>query len=97
METIYLDGSEVWLLGIHGLIREGRAILRSGDGSTTGQDMSASVYRAEDGIEIFVKVGRANEGTSSTRPETGALSLALTDTLDRNKALIYTGIRNGNP
>ena len=91
LETIYLDGSEVGLLGIHRLVREGRAILRSGDGSTTGQDMSTGVYRAEDGKELFVKVGRANEGTSSTRPETGALSLALTDTRDRNKLLIYIG------
>ena len=79
------------LLGIHFLVREGRAILRSGDGSTTGQDMSTGVYRAEDGKELFVKAGRANEGTSSTRPETGALSLALTDTRDRNKVLIYIG------
>jgi hypothetical protein len=91
LEMIYLDGSEVGLLGIHRLVREGKAILRSGDGSTTGQDMSAGVYRAEDGKDLYVKVGRANEGTSSTRPETGALSLALTDTRDRNKALIYIG------
>ena len=48
LEMIYLDGSEVGLLGIHRLVREGKAILRSGDGSTTGQDMSAGVYRAED-------------------------------------------------
>ena len=91
LEMIYLDGSEVGLLGIHRLVREGKAILRSGDGSTTGQDMSAGVYRAEDGKDLYVKVGRANEGTSSTRPETGALLLALTDTRDRNKALIYIG------
>ena len=87
----YLDGSEVGLLGTHQLVREGKAILRSGDGSTTGQDMSASVFRAEDGKDLYVKVGRANEGASSTRPETGALSPAVTDTHDRNKALIYIG------
>jgi hypothetical protein len=81
----------VGLLGIHRLVREGRVILRSGDGSTVGQDMSAGVYRAEDGEKVFVKVGRANEGTSSTRPETGALAMALTDTRERRKALIYIG------
>ena len=53
--------------------------------------MSAGVYRAENGKDLYVKVGRANEGTSSTRPEIGALSLALTDTRDRNKALTYIG------
>ena len=33
LERIYLDGSEVGLLGIHRLVREGRVLLRSGDGS----------------------------------------------------------------
>ena len=51
--------------------------------------MNAGVCRAEDGKELFVKVGRENEGTSSTRPETGALSVAINDTRDRDKALIY--------
>ena len=91
LERIYLDGSEVGLLGIHRLVREGRVLLRSGDGSTVGQDMSAGVYRAEDGEQMYVKVGRANEGTSSTRPETGALAMALSETRERRKALIYIG------
>ena len=30
--------------------------------------------------EIFVKLGRSEEGVSSTRPETGALCLALNNT-----------------
>jgi hypothetical protein len=72
-------------------VREGRVILRSGDGSTVGHDMNAGVYRAEDGEQMYVKVGRANEGTSSTRPETGALAIALTETRERRKALIYIG------
>jgi hypothetical protein len=90
-ERIYLNRSEVGLLGIHRLVQEGRVILRSGDGSTVGQDISAVVYRAEDGEKMFVKVGRANEGTSSTRPETGALAMPLTDTREKRKALIYIG------
>ena len=65
-EMIYLDGSEVGLLRIHRLVREGKANLRSGDCSTTGEDMSAGVYQAEDDKDLYVKVGRANEGTFVT-------------------------------
>ena len=53
--------------------------------------MSAGDYRAEDGEQLYVKVDRANEGTLSTRPETGALAMALTETRGRRKALIYIG------
>jgi len=91
LELIYLDGSEVGLLGIHRLVRAGKALLRSADGSAEGSDMSAGVFRQEDGQILTAKVGRSREGISSTRPETGALSMALADTRDRNKALIYVG------
>ena len=53
--------------------------------------MSAGVFRQEDGQILTAKVGRSREGVSSTRPETGALALALSDTKDRNKALICVG------
>lgn len=49
------------------------------------------VYRAEDGEVIYVTVGRTTEGTSSTRPETGALALALTDTRNTRLPMNYTG------
>jgi hypothetical protein len=42
--------------------------------------ISAGLHRAEDGDEIYVKVGKAREGALSRRPETGAMALALTDT-----------------
>jgi hypothetical protein len=78
LKMICLDGSEVGLLGIHRLVREGKAILRSGDGRIDNRSRhECRRLRAEDGKDLYVKVGRANEGTSSTKPETGALSLAL--------------------
>jgi hypothetical protein len=53
--------------------------------------MSAGVFRQEDGQILTAKVGRSREGVSLTRLETGALSLALSDTKDRNKALMSVG------
>ena len=57
LELIYLDGSEVSLLGIHRLVRAGKALLRSADGSAEGSDMSAGVFRQEDGQILTAKVG----------------------------------------
>jgi hypothetical protein len=78
-------------LGIHLLVREGRVILRSGDGSTVGQDMSAGVYRAEDGEKVFCKGGQGKRRNVVNQARDGRARDGPDQTRERRKALIYIG------
>lgn len=85
-ESTYLRGSEAGLLGIWDY---NDLLVYAGDGSLGEGLMGAGVYCCFDGRRLAARIGREAEGTSSTRPETGAAWLALHDASDRPQPLVY--------
>ena len=69
VEREYLRGSEAGLLGIWD---DTDLLVYAGDGSLGNGAMGAGVYCCSDGRLLSSRIGRDEEGASSTRPETGA-------------------------
>ena len=86
VEREYLRGSEAGLLGIWD---DADLLVYAGDGSLGDGAMGAGVYCCSDGRLLSARIGRDEEGASSTRPETGAAWLALSDALGKPNPLVY--------
>ena len=86
VEREYLRGSEAGLLGIWD---DTDLLVYAGDGSLGNGAMGAGVYCCSDGRLLSSRIGRDEEGASSTRPETGAAWMALSDALGKPNPLVY--------
>jgi len=86
-EEFFWSGSEVGMLGGYGF----HGVTFGGDGANEKGSMGAGCCCLQDpSVERRAKVGRAEEGCSSSRPEGGALLLALRATRAEDD-LLYLG------